>query len=188
MGNILYNVRPEEITQALKDNGFPAIDQVHISVDPVTGRNPGYCFVEFLERQDADNAIDRMKGVTIRGRPLKTGPCQPKGREKRWQRSDHTPAFSRWGNWDPEGGNVRVDGQGPTGAEEHLTDVVRNWKDNRSRVFVGGLGKMINQGQNQEEMRRLFKGFNVFAAPFPRCLQPRTDAEQSRNQQAYHRA
>lgn len=51
------------------------------------------------------------------------------------------------------------DGQGPVGAEEHLANVVDD--DQRCRVFVGGLDNMINQVQNDEELREIFKDFKV---------------------------
>lgn len=160
MGNILYQARPEEILQALDNNGLARIEKIHVSIDPMNGRNPGHCFVEFPTRSDANTAIIKMKGVTIRGRPLRTGPCEPKGRDKRWQ-GHRKLLFTRWRNWDPEGGNVETNSQGPAGAEEHLLDVVRNWKNNRFRVFVGGLGKMINQVHNDQELREIFQGFNM---------------------------
>lgn len=58
------------------------IDGVHISIDAVTGRNPGYCFIDFKAREDADRALEELHGVIIQGRPVKVGPCQPKGAEK----------------------------------------------------------------------------------------------------------
>ncbi|KAL6851159.1 hypothetical protein ACO1O0_008287 [Amphichorda felina] len=167
LGNIFYNVRPEEIREASQSSGFPDIENIHISVDPVTGRNPGYCFVEFATREMANAAIEGMSGVHIKGRPLKTGPSQ----NKRPTRSDerrrggggggYTPTFARWGDWKPEGNGVRLDGQGPVGAEEHLIDVVQHQQ--RSRVFVGGLGRMINQEHNDQELREIFKDFKVVA-------------------------
>lgn len=127
----------------------------------MTGRNPGYCFVEFESKEAADKALEKMKGVPILGRPLKTGPCKPKV----WQSSvkqarQHQPTFERWGNWNSDGSRgVQVSGQGPIGAEEHLIEVVQ--KDQRYRVFVGGLGKMINQAENDKELRAIFEGYKV---------------------------
>lgn len=72
LGNILYQFRPEEITKALEGEEFGAFDQIQISIGPVTSRNPGYCFVEFSTREDAQAALRTMSGVTVRGRSLKT--------------------------------------------------------------------------------------------------------------------
>ncbi|CAG9984073.1 unnamed protein product [Clonostachys byssicola] len=165
VGNILYHVRPEQISEAFAAEGFTNVDQIHISIDPVTGRNPGYCFVEFETREVADNAIQRMSRVPIEGRPLQTGPCRPKKQQQsarqQYSRPSRDPTFQRWGNWDGEGGQVMDNGQGPIGAEEHLANVVED--DQRCRVFVGGLDKMINQVQNDEELREIFKDFKVVA-------------------------
>ena len=167
LGNILYHVRPEEIREAAQTAGLGDIEQIHISVDPVTGRNPGYCFVEFATKETADAAIEAMSGVRIKGRPLKTGPCQPKRSARSDQRrrdgggggGGYAPTFARWGDWKADGNGVRLDGQGPVGAEEHLYDVVRDKA--RCRVFVSGLGKMINQEHNDRELREIFKSFQV---------------------------
>ncbi|CAH0040982.1 unnamed protein product, partial [Clonostachys rhizophaga] len=165
VGNILYHVRPEQISEAFAAQGFTNIDQIHISIDPVTGRNPGYCFVEFETREVADDAIQRMSRVPIEGRPLQTGPCRPKRQQQparqHYSRPSRDPTFQRWGNWDGEGGQVMENGQGPVGAEEHLVNVVDD--DQRCRVFVGGLDKMMNQAQNDEELREIFKDFKVVA-------------------------
>lgn len=156
MGNILYHVRPEEITEVLNENGFKDIEQINISTDPITGRNPGYCFVEFESCESANAAIERMAGVTIQNRPLKMGPCKPKGRLRQQQ---HEPLFQRWSNWNGDQNGVQVSEQGPLGAEENLVDVVPN--DQRYRVYVGGLDKMTSQEQNDRELRAVFEGFNV---------------------------
>lgn len=160
LGNILYHVRPEQITEALRAQGFSEddVEQMHISVDPVTGRNPGYCFVEFETKETADRAMERMAGVPILGRPLKTGPCKPKAwQSQRKQAGQYQPTFERWGNWNGDG--VQLSGQGPVGAEEHLIEVIQ--KEQRYRVFVGGLGKMINQAENDKELRAIFEGYRV---------------------------
>lgn len=160
LGNILYHVRPEQITEAFHEQGFVEddIDQIHISVDPVTGRNPGYCFVEFESKEAADAALERMMGFPILGRPLKTGPCKPKAWQSQGKQArQYRPTFERWGNWNGDG--VQLSGQGPVGAEEHLMEVIQ--KEQRYRVFVGGLGKMINQAENDKELRAIFEGFKV---------------------------
>ncbi|KAI9148948.1 Protein NAM8 [Paramyrothecium foliicola] len=132
----------------------------------VTGRNPGYCFVEFETREAAESAIAGMAGVRIEGRPLKTGPCKPdRGRGSRgfFRGNDNErPTFERWGNWTSRNeGGVQASGQGPIGAEEHLVDVVQHQQ--QCRVFVGGLGKMINQVENDRELRAIFEDFKVVA-------------------------
>ncbi|TKW48431.1 hypothetical protein CTA1_10823 [Colletotrichum tanaceti] len=187
LGNLLYVAQPAEIEEVLRDNGFPEYEKIHISVDPVSGRNPGYCFVDFLGRDDADRALSSLD-ASIRGRPLKVGPCEPKKQQQqqrtttaagaagaagagRWK-SDREPAFQRWGNWssqkDRAGDDTADKGeeggveQGPSAAIRHFDEVVATDTDGR-RLYVGGLAKMIDQEQNQDEMREILGEFNPVA-------------------------
>lgn len=153
----------------LKANDFEGrVDGVHISVDAVTGRNPGYCFIDFKAREDADRALEELRGVMIHNRPVKVGPCQPKGAEKRWRSNAYQPTFQRWGDWKSSGvtnrGGPPYDGeppeQGPHGALDHMDEIRR--AGTSARVYVGGLGRMINQKENDKEVRGYLMGFKVF--------------------------
>lgn len=167
LGNLLYRVKPDEIEQVLADSGFAGkLEAIHISVDAVTGRNPGYCFLDFHAREDATAALEALGGTAIQGRPCKVGPCRPKGAEKRWKSDDYKPTFQRWGDWTgPRRSGFGRDGgaplegveQGPYGAMEHLDDVRRAGV--APRVFLGGIGKMINQGEHDREIRGYLEGF-----------------------------
>lgn len=169
LGNLLYRVKPNEIEEMLAENGFEGQHEaIHISVDAVTGRNPGYCFIDFKSREAATNALSSLGGVTVQGRPVKVGPCQPKGAEKRWKSDNYKPTFQRWGDWSGSGGSgrerdgeARLEGveQGPYGAIEHMREV-RQAKP-PPRLWVGGLSKMINQEQHDREIRGYFEGFKV---------------------------
>ena len=169
IGNLFYHIRPEQVTESLRAEGFGAIEKIHISIDPVTGRNPGYCFVEFESRDVAEAAIRGMAGVLIEDRPLKTGTCQPKQQQQRpkqspwsqqgsWRPREFKPTFERWGNWTDEGGEALENGQGPKGAEEHLRSVVED--DQRCRVYVGGLGATASHEEHDKELRAIFKDFD----------------------------
>lgn len=169
LGNLLYRIKPDEIEEMLATNGFgEEVETVHISIDAMTGRNPGYCFIDFKTRTGAQMALESLAGTSIQGRPVKVGPCQPKRAEARWRSADYKPTFQRWGDWkgprqsDP--GNHwhenRGTEQGPYGALDHLNEVRKVGAP--ARVFVGGLGKMINQVENDKEIRGYFDGFNVF--------------------------
>ena len=45
--------------------------RVDISIDPFTGRNPSYCFVDFDNQAEADRARETLRGKQLRGRPIK---------------------------------------------------------------------------------------------------------------------
>lgn len=173
LGNLLYSVQPEEVEQMLQENGFEGYEKIHISIDPVSSRNPGYCFVDFAERDDAERALSSLE-VSLRGRQVKVGPCEPKKQKSsgRWGSSnrDSESGFNRWGNWNGQreaGGRDRgaaagprgTPEQGPYGASEHFEQVVATDTDGR-RLYVGGLGQMVDQEHNQTEVSQIFEGFN----------------------------
>lgn len=107
--------------------------------------------------------------MKIQDRPVKVGPCQPKGAEKRWRSDNYKPTFQRWGDWKGSGtatssGGLPYDDerpeQGPHGALRHMDEVKR--AGTPARVYVGGLGKMINQEENDKEIRGYLEGFSLF--------------------------
>jgi len=186
MGNLLYSVTPGDIEQMLQDTGHGQFDKVHISIDPVSGRNPGYCFIEFCAREGADRALAELPGTLLFGRPVKVGPCHPKTqRQSRWpgsRGSNYQPTFQRWGDWragdadavaakqlqlqreaEASGQSLlqrddSVEEQGPSGAIRHID--IRNRVGDGTQLYVGGLGKMIDQEHHDIEMRELFAGFD----------------------------
>ncbi|KAK7747352.1 hypothetical protein SLS53_001605 [Cytospora paraplurivora] len=138
LGNLLYRVKPKELEETLDASGFEGrVEGIHISVEAVTGRNPRYCFIDFEAREDAERALGALRGV-------------------------------RWGDW--KGSRARSPGrqpdddeqpgQGPYGALHHIDEVKR--AGTPARVYVGGLGKMINQEENDKEIRGYLEGFPVF--------------------------
>jgi len=45
-----------------------------MSVDPMTGRNPSYCFVDFTSKELAERVMEEYDGRTFLRRPLKVKP------------------------------------------------------------------------------------------------------------------
>lgn len=144
------------------------MDKIHISVDPVSARNPGYCFVDFHDRETAERALSSLY-ATVYGRTLKVGPCEPKKpRERRgFQNEDATSR--RWGDWNAKSSangnslghtNGRGENRGPNWAIDHFEDVIRD--QGGRRLYVGGLDKMVDQAQHQEELAQIFYGFKPY--------------------------
>ncbi|KAK5996485.1 hypothetical protein PT974_01820 [Cladobotryum mycophilum] len=167
LGNLHYVIKPVDIEEMLVANDFGNFENIHISVDPVSARNPGYCFVDFVDKPTAERALDTLN-ATIRGRQLKVGPCEPKKKRTYEDR----PVFQRWGDWATKPGqegdapdrrpvNKRRNEQGPRGAIAHFDDMLENYQGRR--LYVGGLTKMIDQEHNNQEMREIFAGFNPSA-------------------------
>lgn len=104
---------------------------IHISVDSVTGRNPGYCLIDFKTDSGAQTALESLTDISIQGRPVKIGPCQPKRVQPAGRSDDYTPTFQKWGNWkgprqsDPAERYPGDEGieQGPYGAIDHIDAV-----------------------------------------------------------------
>ncbi|KAK1829905.1 putative RNA recognition domain-containing protein [Podospora conica] len=174
VGNLLYSVTPTDIETLLQTAGFD-YENIHISIDPVSGRNPGYCFVEFKTPETADAALQTLNGVKVYDRALKVGPCAPKSNTPRdpTRRPAERPTFERWGDWrgsreqsatTPPAGrsnSERAPQQGPYGALQHLDDMKAAQFQDGTRLYVGGLGKMIDQEHNDQEMRELFEGYDL---------------------------
>ena len=192
-GNLLYATKPNEIEQALEEHGFGNYVQIHVSIDPVSGRNPGYCFVDFQDRETAEAALTSLV-ATVRGRPLKVGPCQPKQQGQRrdnynsnggsrWgpsQRdnsgdnqngsngdSNGSSLNNRWGDWKKgtNGRNGNYNASGSRGTLDHFNNQFHNGRQEPSgkRVYIGGLGKMVDQEQNQAEISELLAGYSPLA-------------------------
>lgn len=158
-GNLLYTVTPYDIEEVLNGSGFKNFEHIHISIDPVSARNPGYCFVDFADRETAERALAELS-ATVAGRPLKVGPCEPKKPRAEWgRRRDDKPAFQRWGDWNTKSGDRRDDDQGPKAALDHFEDAIDNNTQSK-RLWVGGLGRMMDQEHNQAEISEYFAGFN----------------------------
>ena len=153
VGNLLYSIKPADVEDLMRQTGFDqSFEQLHISIDPVSGRNPGYCFVEFTTREEADRALEVLAGASLFNRAIKVGPCNPKSssqRESRWNSSrgdDYKPTFQRWGDW--KGGEDSQSGrregeQGPQGAARHLDDRSRR-NPEKAQLYIGGLGMMTD--------------------------------------------
>lgn len=175
VGNLLYSVKPGDIETLLETAGLGEYDKIHISIDPISGRNPGYCFVEFARREDAERALSELDGTSFYNRPVKVGPCHqkakattaPRRREDGPGGRRDRPPFERWGDWsgggeggEPRGTQEEAEIQGPYGALQHLDEMSPGRQDGR-RLYVGGLGRMIDQVHNYTEVQELFTGFDV---------------------------
>jgi RNA recognition motif-containing protein len=175
LGNLLYAVKPTEIESMLAENGLDGFEHIHISIDPVSARNPGYCFVDIKTREDAERALSDLQ-ATIRGRAVKVGPCHPKTQNRQGY-AQATPTFERWGNWNSRARDERKGSRpngssgmehGPEAALEHFEGQLGDQA--RRRIWVGGLPKMVDQRQNQEDMQHILKDFKPQV--HPQALRP----------------
>lgn len=70
VGNLLYSATRNDVEQFFTANGF-AVSGISMSIDPATGRNPSYCFVDFESADDASRAMADLNGVELLGRGVR---------------------------------------------------------------------------------------------------------------------
>jgi len=73
VGNLLYTAQKDDIASFFAENGF-TITNVSMSIDPETGRNPSYCFVDFESVEDASRAMSELNGKDVMGRAVRINP------------------------------------------------------------------------------------------------------------------
>ncbi|GAO16510.1 uncharacterized protein UV8b_07001 [Ustilaginoidea virens] len=181
LGNLLYTVKAEEVEDGLRDHGFDDFETVHMSVDAVSLRNPGYCFVDFASRDGAERALESLN-ATIAGRTLKVGPCKPKqpransnnynsnhnsnnnnnnnnnSSSNRWNSHEGRSGSQRWGNGSGAGAHPHPHQRV---APERYDDAVE--EGNIRRVYVGGLAQQDDPDRNVEELTEIFADFKPTA-------------------------
>jgi len=132
-----------------------------MSIDPFSGRNPSYCFVDLDDSEDAEAVIQRLQGHLVRGRPMKINydvgktaerprrleTCLANGERRSFEFSTSTASPFVFDNY------ARND------AREHWTKPIEEGR----RLYVGGLSDISNQAFVNQEMRQLFDGHNIQA-------------------------
>jgi len=76
VGNMPYGATEADLRAHFSAVGQPS--QVVLPVDRETGRPRGFAFVEFLERTDAEAAIQRFNQQPFMGRPLSVSEARPR--------------------------------------------------------------------------------------------------------------
>ena len=71
-------------------------ERIDISIDPFTGRNPSYCFVELETKEQAEQAMQQLDGRDFLGRPLKIRLGVSKSPIDDSPQTESPFAFNRW--------------------------------------------------------------------------------------------
>ena len=179
VGNMPYIAKTKDVEILFAEGGYQLLvfirvikdvhtltydrEHINMSIDPYTGRNPSYCFVELATQEQADRAMLELNGKECLGRPVKVGPGVARSRNKRprdelEQRTRNTsenqkPVFDRWTR----------------------TDAPNHWKgysEQGRRLFVGGLPRMPDHHTVNADVRELFKGYSVCVLPFALTISP----------------
>jgi RNA recognition motif-containing protein len=73
VGNMPYSADATAVRRLFAEHDLTAVD-VHIVVDPGSGRSRGYAFVSLRSPEEAQQAIDRLHGTRLQDRALILGP------------------------------------------------------------------------------------------------------------------
>lgn len=94
VGNLNYSVTEDELTQVFSQCGV--VTGAEIIMDKNTGRSKGFGFVEMSDDEEAQQAIQRLKGFDLKGRPLVVGEAREKS-SGRGPRRGNRPPYPRAG-------------------------------------------------------------------------------------------
>lgn len=75
VGNLAFAVTDDELAQAF--SSFGNVASARVVMDRMTGRSKGFGFVEIEDDSMADEAINKMNGQTIGGRPVRVSEAKP---------------------------------------------------------------------------------------------------------------
>jgi RNA recognition motif-containing protein len=104
IGNLPYAANEADLREHLSSVGAPA--QIVLPVDRETGRPRGFAFVDYAEREVAEEAIRRFNQQPFKGRPLAVSEARP--------REDRPPG-PRPGGYSGGGGGFSSPRPGPAG-------------------------------------------------------------------------
>lgn len=87
VGNLDFNVSRAEVQTLFSEVG--ETQDVFLPTDRDSGRPRGFAFVEFVNDEDAEKAIERFNGYELRGRALRVNAAEerPRGGGGGWRPS-----------------------------------------------------------------------------------------------------
>jgi len=178
VGNLLYTAQQPDIEALFTERGFN-VAGVSISIDPFSGRNPSYCFVDLDTPDEAQRAIAELNGADVLGRALKVSPGVAKrgSSAQQGQGQDRQGSQSGMGGGASSGGGREVRMKNyergyardvreersteykPTFDRWSRTDASSHWQAPQNegrRLYVGGLPRIEPQSALDEEIQTLF--------------------------------
>ncbi|KAK4609327.1 hypothetical protein CLAFUW4_14657 [Fulvia fulva] len=176
VGNLPYVAQKHDIERLFEDNNIniesPTLlfadhslsKKIDMSIDPFTGRNPSYCFVDFHDHETAQQVLNTMQGLNVRGRPIRIN-LKTERRQGAGQRPD-TRTYDR--GWKPKDLPSRDADPDTAYAFDRWNrdDAQSHWiapLEERRRLWITGLPRIPNQDSLNVEMRELFAQYNVEA-------------------------
>jgi len=159
-GNLKYEVKPEDLAAFFAESKNQ-IENIQISIDTMTGRNPSYCFLDlqhasfvpaFIAKYDGKQLLNRAVKVRL-GKEMKPPKpalsLPPKDTSLLIDRPNTRlpqPGFNRWKTFCPDN----------TTSTEPLSPLKEG-----TRLYVGGLPRFANHQIADSQIREIFQGINV---------------------------
>jgi cold-inducible RNA-binding protein len=75
VGNLSFDTTQSTLQELFEEHGQVAT--VDLVTDRATGRPRGFAFVEMVNEEDANAAIEALNGQEVDGRTLKVAPAKP---------------------------------------------------------------------------------------------------------------
>jgi RNA recognition motif-containing protein len=151
VGNMPYQATIHDVEKLFSEVAS-GIEGISMSVDPLTGRNPSYCFIDFTSSDLAQSVMEGYSGRDIMGRALKVKPgVRSTTSASRQAMIEKSPLSRR---------EVNPLYQDRWRTVEDLEKVNKAGEEGR-RLYVGGLPRFKDQFITNLKVRELFQGFNV---------------------------
>lgn len=136
-------------------------ERIDIAIDPFTGRNPSYCFVDLETKELADRAMTELDGRDILGRPVKIKPgvaktASERSQEQQQQRTESSPRSDK-------GSPFTLD----RWKRNDATSVAKVNSDSSRRLYVGGLPRLTDPEAITTNITNFFKGYKVYVRNYP---------------------
>lgn len=103
VGNLAFSVTDDELMQAF--TSFGTVTSARVVMDRTTGRSKGFGFVEIEDDSMADEAVNKMNGQTIGGRPVRVSEAKPQEDRPRGPRREGGSGYAGGGRNGGSGGS-----------------------------------------------------------------------------------
>ncbi|KAL2867183.1 uncharacterized protein BJX67DRAFT_107077 [Aspergillus lucknowensis] len=176
VGNMPYTAKMEDVQGLFNAAGFET-SRIDIAIDPFSGRNPSYCFVDLETKELAERAMNELDGSDLLGRPVKIKPGVVKSASERTRQRSSTgtgSASENLGSGSPRGSRTspfnvdrwRRDGDAPAPATPSKSYSNTNTSSNGNadpskRLYVGGLPRLADQESINRNITAFFKDYTL---------------------------
>ena len=76
VGNLSFQLTEQDLRAEFEK--FGKVDRAHVAMDKYTGKSKGFGFVEMPNSSEAEMAIKRLNGVSVKDRNLKVNESRPR--------------------------------------------------------------------------------------------------------------